>query len=141
MFLQPYGAILMAANMAGDAIASASRPKLTPINFVPMEISLGAEMSDYVGKIGELLKSKNLRLQICGFATRFEGAQIAEKRKAMSADAISAKLLEMAEARSDLVMNTLLDKGIDSERLFNCRAQIDENMKKEVQPRVDLLLD
>lgn len=140
MFLQPYGAIIMAANMAGDALTSASKPKLTPINFLPMEISLGAEMSDYVGKISELLKRKNLRLQICGFAARSEGAQIAEKRKALSAGDINAKLLEMAEARSDLVMNTLLGKGIDSERLFNCRAQIDESMKGAL-PRVDLLLD
>ncbi|ATX82561.1 protein of unknown function (DUF748) [Mariprofundus ferrinatatus] len=140
MFLQPYGAIMMAADLAGDALSSSSKPKLTPVQFAPMATSLNAEMGGYVGKIGELLNSKPLRLQICGFATSAEGAQIAEKRKAMSAEAIEAWLLEMAEARSDFVMNALLQKGIDSERLFNCRAQIDKR-EKGAGPRVDLLLD
>lgn len=147
LLLQPYGAILMAAELAVDAAEDASKPKLTPIQFAPRSTQLSAEMGDYASKIAALMKSKAFRLEICGVATRLEGAvpgpdsgpdrfKKPEDLQPMSDEA----LLKMAEARSDVVMKTIQGQGIAAERLFNCRPDIDEKKVKAL-PRVELILD
>ena len=147
LLLQPYGAILMAAEFAVGAAQDASKPKLTPIQFLSRSFELSAEMTDYASKIAVLMKSKEFRLEICGVATRLEGAvpeqgggqerfKKVEDLQPMSDEA----LLKLAELRSDVVMKAIQDQGIAADRLFNCRPNIDEKKTKAL-PRVDLILD
>lgn len=147
LLLQPYGAIYMAAEFAAGAAMDASKPKLTPIQFTPRSTELSVEMADYASKIAVLMKDKEFRLEICGIATRMEGAvpeagsgrerfKKAEDLQPMSDEA----LLKMGEARSDAVMKEIQEQGIAAERLFNCRPHIDERKTKAL-PRVDLILD
>jgi len=147
LLLQPYGAILMAAEYAVGAAQDASKPKLTPIHFISRSTELDAEMTDYASKIAVLMKSKEFRLEICGVATRLEGAVLeqgdGQKRFKTAEDLqpmTDEALMKLAESRSDVVMKAIQDQGITAERLFNCRPNIDEKKTKAV-PRVDLILD
>jgi len=135
--LQPYGAILMAAEFAVGKAQKAAKPKLTPIHFGERSSSLDADMVDYADKIAALMKEKDFRLQICGVATRNEGGGASTGRPRILDD---DKLLQLAENRSDIVMNAIQGHGISADRLFNCRPAIDEKMKEAV-PRVDMILD
>ncbi len=147
LLLQPYGAILMAAEYAVGAAQDASKPKLTPIGFVPRSTRLSAEMTDYTTKIAALMKSKAFRLEICGVATRLEGAVPepdggqARFRKAEDLQPMSDEaLLKLAESRSDVIMKAMQGQGIAADRLYNCRPNIDEGAR-DTLPRVDLILD
>jgi hypothetical protein len=50
------------------------------------------------------------------------------------------QLLQLGEARSDVVMKAIQDQGVAADRLFNCRPAIDEEKKKAL-PRVEMILD
>lgn len=145
LLLQPYGAIYMAAEFAVGVAQDAAKPKLTPIQFAPRSTVLSVDMADYASKIATLMKDKTFRLEICGVATRLEGAipeagsgqesfKKAENPQPMSDEA----LLKMGEARSDAVMKAIQGQGIAAERLFNCRPNIDD---EKAMPRVELILD
>ena len=137
LLLQPYGAIIMAAEYAAGAAKDASKPKLTPIQFAERSSSLSPEMGEYSAKIATLMQQKDFRLQICGVATRIEGGGVSSDRpKIMDEE----QLLKLAEARSDAVMKVIQGQGIAADRLFNCRPAIDE-AKSKALPRVDLILD
>jgi len=143
LLLQPYGAIYMAAEYAVGAAQDAAKPKLTAIQFNERSTQLGTDMADYVNKIGLLMNSKSFRLEICGVATRSEGT--IEPDKKANPDAVpqlmsDEQLLVLAEARSDAVLKAIQAQGIAADRLFNCRPNIDENIKSG-KPRVELILD
>ena len=147
MMLQPYGSIMLAADIASGMVKKAARPKLTPVGFAAKQATLSPEMEDYLSKIGELLKTKDFRLQICGVATRSEAepAPVPEpeagKRKSEPEPPLTdEQLLQLAEGRADLVMERLSGQGIGADRLFSCKAAIEEK-KEGSAPRVDLLLD
>jgi len=152
LILQPYGSIILAADLARGFIKDAVKPKLTPIGFDERAVNLSPQMMDYIAKIVTLMEKKDLRLQVCGFATRIEGEAVMQPVPADRPDQTKAmvsvglpvledtQLLELAQKRSDAVMATLREQNIAARRLFNCRPQIDES-KKEAQPRVELLLD
>lgn len=146
--LQPYGSIILAADLASDLIKRAAKPKLTPIRFAEFELSLNPEMTDYISKIAGLLKkSEQFRVQICGVATRIEGEPVAQPPATDAAVKVEpavarsdGELLLLAERRADVVMDALKAHGITTERLFGCRAKIDDARLKSL-PRVDLILD
>jgi len=148
--LQPYGSIVLAVDMASDLIKEAVKPKLTPVVFDELETTLDPKMEDYISKIAGLLnKSTQFRLQICGVATRIEGEPVARPSVASpdGGDIVEQSkgksdefLLQLGQSRSDAVMSALQKHGIATERLFTCRASIDET-KVEAKPRVDLILD
>jgi len=151
LVLQPYGSIVFAADLASDLIKEAVKPKLTPIVFDELETGLNPSMTEYVSKISELLKkSEHLRLQVCGVAMRFEGEPVARPAVAASNEGKPAEqedtgmddeaLLLLGQARADTVMRALQQHGIDAERLFSCRANIDDTVSG-VKPRVELILD
>ena len=147
MMLQPYGSIMMAADIASGMMKSAAKPKLTPVQFENRAAALTPEMEDYLSKIGELLKSKDFRLQICGVATRAEAVPPplpeppAGKRAPKPEPPLTdEQLVKLAEGRADLVMARLSGQGIGADRLFSCKAAIDGKKEGSV-PRVDLLLD
>jgi len=152
LILQPYGSIILAADLASGFINEVAKAKLTPVGFDARAVSLSPRMADYTGKIATLMEKKNLRLQVCGFATRIEGEAVMQPVSTDHPDQTSAmasagqpvlddtQLLELAQKRSDAVMAALRAHEIAASRLFNCRPQIDES-NKEAQPRVELLLD
>lgn len=135
--LQPYGAIIMAVEVATGTAQKASRPKLTPIRFNERSATLETEMQAYTQKISMLMKQKDFRLQICGIATRIEGGGATPDRPVIMDD---EKLLMLAEARSDAVLKAIQDQGVAADRLFNCQPRIDEKTRKSL-PRVELILD
>jgi len=150
--LQPYGSIILAADLASDLIKQAAKPKLTPIIFEELATTLNPQMQDYISKIAILLKkSEEFRVQVCGVATRIEGESIAQPpvdgSDGKPAGAVEVEpaqsdevLLALAEKRADIVMDALKAHGITTERLFGCKARIDE-AKLKAKSRVDLLLD
>jgi len=147
LVLQPYGSIIIAADLAGGLVIDAVKPKLTPVLYAERSYALSADMKNYLTKIKALLSSKDFSLQICGIATRIEGEAIMQPmdQKAavapMESPALSdAQLLELAQSRSDSLRKVLLAQGIAASRLFNCRAAIDESAL-QADPRVELLLD
>jgi len=152
LILQPYGSIILAADLARGFIKDAVKPKLTPIRFDERAVNLSPQMMDYIAKIVTLMEKKDLRLQVCGFATRIEGEAVMQPVPADHPDQTKAmvsvglpvledtQLLELAQKRSDAVMATLREQNIAARRLFNCRPRIDES-KMEAKPRVELLLD
>lgn len=135
--LQPYGTILMVGEFALEKAKSAAKPKLTPIRFNTRSAKLETETSDYLGKIAALMKQKDFRLEICGVATRNEGGGATSDQPVVLSD---ERLLQLADQRSDMVMQAIQGHGIAADRLFNCRPAIDEK-KKDALPRVELILD
>jgi len=150
LVLQPYGSIITAAGFVAGLAKDAAKPKLTPIQFDERLATLRPDMSEYAVKISELMKSKAFRLQICGVATRIEGAAAPqppaqpgkkETPKTVPPQPMSdEQLLVLAEARSDVVLKAIQDQGIAADRLFNCRPNIDEDPVK-ASPRVEMILD
>jgi len=141
--LQPYGSILVVANLAGGLIRDAARPRLTPMIFIERESVLAAPMAGYAEKIAGLMKSKGLRLQICGVATRSEGEPGAVPAPSSSEEMQPAmsdqQLLQLATDRSDHVQHAIALHGVAADQLFGCGPQID-TAKTQAQPRVELLL-
>ncbi len=150
--LQPYGSIILIADVAGGLLKNAAKPTLTPIRFGERQKTLSAQMKAYVGKIAALMQKKDFRLQVCGVATRIEGEvvmqpsvaspeQQAVPNASVDLPALNdAQLLALAQARSDLVVAALHGQGIAANRLFNCSPAIDK-AKIKAEPRVELLLD
>ncbi|MDQ6996451.1 MAG: DUF748 domain-containing protein [Mariprofundus sp.] len=150
--LQPYGTIILVADVALGLIKDAAKPALTPIAFAERKAALSPQMTDYIAKIAELMEKKDFRLQVCGIATRIEGEKIIQpaaengsNQTGQPAYAVEpalddARLLALAGKRSALIIDTLHASGIAGNRLFNCRASIDES-KSKANPRVELLLD
>jgi len=135
--LQPYGSLITVAKLVGKAAEEASKPRLTPIHFVPQSGDLSDDMRAYSGKIAELLKAKGFRLQVCGVAMRSEAGPDPKAGLVRTLD--DEALLKLAGKRSATVIQSLTTQGIDADRLFHCRDQLDAG-KKGV-PRVELILD
>ena len=149
--LQPYGAIILVADVARGLIKDAVKPKLTPITFAERKSALTPAMNDYITKIASLITKKDFRLQVCGIATRIEGEKIMQPMPESTAGQTASgyvvepalaekQLLELAQQRSDVVVAALHARGIAAKQVYNCHPGIDET-KQQVQARVELLLD
>jgi len=149
--LQPYGSIILVADVARGMIKDAAKPKLTPVEFTERGTVLTSQMSDYITKVATMMQKRDFRLQVCGIATRIEaekiiqpapetGAGQAEPAYVAEPALDDKQLLELAQQRSDMVMAALRALGIDDKQVFNCHPVIDE-AKQTAQPRVELLLD
>ncbi len=149
--LQPYGSIILVADVARGMIKDAAKPKLTPVKFTERGDVLTSQMSDYIAKIATMMKKRDFRLQVCGIATRIEAEMIMQPAPETEAGKTEPayvaqpaldddQLLKLAQQRSDVVVATLHNLGIADEKVFNCHPGIDE-AKQTAQPRVELLLD
>ncbi|MDQ6970673.1 MAG: DUF748 domain-containing protein [Mariprofundus sp.] len=149
--LQPYGSIILVADVARGFIKDAVKPKLTPITFAERKSALTPAMNDYLAKIASLITKKDFRLQVCGIATRIEGEKIMQPMPEPTAGQTASgyvvepalaekQLLELAQQRSDVVVAALHARGIAAKQVYNCHPGIDES-KQQVQARVELLLD
>ncbi len=143
--LQPYGAILMAAEMAVDNVNKGGL-NLTPIVFEPMHSQLTQEGNNYSAKIAELLINRpGIELRLCGVAgvsdmAAYRAEMIASMASGQNPDVSGSSLtpeqlaniqsedryLALADERAATVKRLLVEKyAIAPERLFICKAHYD----------------
>jgi len=132
-FLYPYGAIIPVYNaIKGMAMA---QPALSPMPFTPGSDKLDKTATAYSDKIAALLKAKpGIRLQVCGITATAEFTTDNKKQRLPNEE----KLLDLARQRSTRVVNTITAQGVDPERLFACKPEIDR--ATDAKGRVELLL-
>jgi flagellar motor protein MotB len=163
--LQPYGALISVAQIAGEA---ASSVRLDPVVFAAGGKDVPADTHDYLEKVAGILTDRpELNIKICGHAGEQDRLAIGgpvgapptaggrlpdtvlEPGLAQSPQAgatpppaavvTDAQLLELAEQRAVAVTDFLVTRyGVTASRLVTCQPSIDS--KAEAQGRVDLLI-
>jgi hypothetical protein len=158
--LQPYGAILAAAELAGDI---ASSVRLDPLPFAAGSDVPGDDAGAYLERIVALLEARPaLKLRLCGQAAEADRAALQAatpaaapspapgKGAAPAADTgktppaaptpavDDARLEALARARAETVKRQLVAAGVPSERLLVCLPRVDPD--PEAAPRLDMLL-
>lgn len=159
--LQPYGALLTLAKMAGKAINAIA---LEPVLFEPVAAVLPAGTSAYMEKIAALMNERpGINIRLCGMATEKDRAALVaieqqklQKKSTASmgreegeARRSSAKpveivipeetLLLLARQRAESLKDHLVNKlKVPAERLFICNPEVDAD--KEGAPRVELMI-
>ncbi|SIS86777.1 DUF748 domain-containing protein [Neptunomonas antarctica] len=136
--LQPYGALISLASTAIDANKSGAFITLAPVNFDVGTSTVSADMSGYLGKIGEMMKArKGLRLNVCGNAVKEDRTHLLPlldkenqaKAKPLPPAELEALMLErlqtLASARGEQVTRMLLDRDVPKNRLFSCFPVLD----------------
>ncbi len=137
--LQPYGAILMAAEAIGDMSSAVS---LQPMEFVPGTDQVVPAQADYVSKIATLLKERpNLTIKLCPVITYYDTAEYkaayeAAKAKSQQAEPVieepeqgTPRVLAQAEqklakARIASIKRSLIEQEqVSSRQLMSCRAR------------------
>ena len=140
--LQPWGGILLATEfVAGQATAI----RFEPVPFAAGSATLEDDTLPYLKKMAKLLEERSkLQLTLCGRAVPadrqalLEQAQGKRGQRSTETDVSEEQLQEFAERRSVAVRDRLVELGVDSERLFQCRPKfVDDNT---AQPGVDVLL-
>ncbi len=150
--LQPYGALISLASTAIDANKSGAFITLAPVSFTVGTSTESADMSGYLGKIGEMMASrKGLRLNICGNAVKGDRVALLplleKENKAKDQPLPPAelevvmleRLQSLAVARGEQVTKTLLEKGVPKDRLFSC-FPVPDLKSDELKPGVMLAL-
>jgi len=147
--LQPYGALITVAELAGEA---ATRVRLQPVGFAAGEVEPKAEVDGYLEKVAGILKDRpEVNIKICGLAVaadRVAMGGVAEDSKAKSeasgkaAVAVSdQQLLELAKQRAAFVKDRLVIKyGVTAGRLVACTPEIDGSEDDDNLARVELLI-
>jgi len=129
--IQPYGAVLMAAELVGDRVASIS---LDPVVYNHGRGDLTPEHGDYIAKVTALmLERPKLTIKLCGQSNESDklalaetlgssnnAAQDIEKAKAAVTE---EQLVELAKLRAHEVKRLLIDSGVDNKRVFSCQPQ------------------
>jgi Domain of Unknown Function (DUF748) len=121
--LQPYGAVLMAANMVGDQLSSI---QLDPIEYVAGKADLTGGHQDYLMKISALLLERpKMQLTACASANNFdrEALQLLSPEVAVSDEL----LISLATQRGSVVKRELLAKGVAAERVFLCQPTLQQD--------------
>jgi hypothetical protein len=154
--LQPYGALITVAKMAGEA---AARVRLQPVEFAAGSSDALVGMGGYLEKVAGIMQERpEINIKVCGLAVAGDrlalvdaaveaGAAADEAPKTAGkagpgegdrAAAVSdEQLLELASRRADYVKERLVsDQAVSAARLVDCQPRIG----KEGTPRVDLLI-
>ncbi len=121
--LQPYGAVLMAANMVGDHLSSI---QLEPIEYITGQAELSGEHQDYLKKISTLLIERpQMQLTACASANDLDRAalQLLNPKVPVSDEL----LISLATQRGGAVKRELLAKGVTAERIFLCQPALQPN--------------
>ncbi len=131
--LQPYGAILMAADFVGEQVGAI---RLEPLAFEPGSDAV-PEQTDYLDKLQELLQERpQLHLSLCGRSSRQDrmalfgeptpqaGEQQADQQQEekLSGEQKTA-LLDLAERRGQQLKRLFVERGVAGKRLLLCRAE------------------
>ena len=148
--LQPYGAMIAVAKVAGEA---ASKVRLAPVEFAPGQANLDDAGRDYLSKIAKVLKERpKLAVKVCGVAVQRDvvhlqpppdksGKQSDKKEAPTVAPVVDKKkLTELGEQRAASVRDYLVQTfKIPANRLVNCQTRL-ETEQADALPRTDLLL-
>jgi outer membrane protein OmpA-like peptidoglycan-associated protein len=155
--LQPYGALISVAKLAGEA---ASRVQLAPVAFGPGSATQQAGSHDYLDKVAGILANRpELNIKVCGVANETDRATLATRATAALAEKPAEKpkgkegeqppveavritdeqLLELAVQRAAAVTDYLVEKhAVNASRLVACQPSIDSTPAGK--GRVDLLI-
>lgn len=148
--LQPFGAILMAADHLRGL---PSGIRLDPITFEEGTAIPTSLAKEYPKQISKLLTDRpKLHLRVCGIASELDRSRLleqqlallkAEKRQPAKGTPQPAiddqRLLELADQRSLYSRRTLINTyQVNPDQLYNCPSLIDPS--SAAQPRVELLI-
>ncbi|ARN73563.1 DUF748 domain-containing protein [Oceanicoccus sagamiensis] len=116
--LQPYGAVLMAADYVGGQLSTI---KLDPIDYADGAGEMTQEQQAYVDKIGNLmLERPKLKLTICGTAGDSDREAL-QTRGGEESTIPESALIALADIRGKQVKRRMTEQGIKSRRLFLCQ--------------------
>lgn len=123
--LQPYGAVLMAAEYIGEQATSIS---LEPIDFDAGQTEPPVSAAEYSDKIVALLNDRPaLNLSLCGLANKADHLAL-KTTNVVEATATQVEpsvdktaLLYLAGQRAKHLKSLFINKGISSKRLFVCK--------------------
>ena len=143
--LQPFGAILMIADIASSA---ANSVQLQPMLFSSGSAEIDATALQYHERMAKLLGERpQLRIKLCGIATQSDRdyfvaqALAAIKKKQPDSKKLpiipDEKLLELATSRANTSKALFISLyKINADRLFNCHSKIDT--APDASPRIEL---
>ena len=155
--LQPYGAMVAVAKVAGE---QAAKIRLDPVEFEPGQATLDDNDHEYLGKIAKVLKERpKIAVKVCGVAVQQDVAKIqpppakttektASKQTAEGRTAPppappvvdEQKLTELGEQRAAAIRDYLVNNfKISASRLTGCQTRL-ETDQADAKPRTDLLL-
>ena len=128
--LQPYGSILIGAQMLNKAMAL----RLESIRFEAGEFELDDRAKKYLEKIAGLMKDRpGISITLCGNAT---GSDRKELRR-RNVNKLEEDMIILAEQRGTIVKNYLINEyGIAADRFFDCQPEITN--AESAQPEVRL---
>jgi hypothetical protein len=153
--LQPYGALITLAELAGEA---ASKVRLEPVLFDPGSALRQDGSAVYLGKVAGILAERpDVNIKVCGVANDNDRAtllvkataaavtaagQDARKKDAPAVEPVAIsdeQLLALAADRAGAITDYLVSEhGVTASRLVACQPAIDSTV--ESRPRVDLLI-
>jgi hypothetical protein len=150
--LQPYGALISVARIAGEA---ASRVRLQPVGFEPGGMDATSGVGDYLEKVAGIMRDRpDINIRVCGRVVAEDRRALAGTKEPVDAAAAAKEgapageageagtvsdeqLLALARERADFVKDKLVtEQSVSAARLVDCQPQIE----KEGAPRVDLLI-
>jgi hypothetical protein len=149
--LQPYGALITVAELAGEA---ATKVRLQPVNFEAGQAVPAGESDSYLEKVAGILEERpEINIKICGLAVAADRAALGggsavkdakAKTDGSDKDVVAAtdqQLLGLASKRAGFVKDRLVIKyGVTASRLVACTPEIDDSEDDDSVPRVDLLI-
>lgn len=156
--LQPYGAMITAAQYAGEAV---TKVRLNPVEFEAGQSSLTTTGEAYLAKVANVMQERpKIAIKLCGVSVSqdrefFQQQQLKQQQqqqKAAVADKAAKqplaeppvvaeqKLSDLAMLRAAVVKDYLVEQHrIPASHLVGCRARIEPD-KSDAKPRTDLLI-
>jgi outer membrane protein OmpA-like peptidoglycan-associated protein len=149
--LQPYGAMIMAAEYAGEAV---TKVRLNPVEFEAGQETLTATGQEYLAKVAKVMRERpKIAIKLCGVAVQRDQLFFQQQQQQPVSDKAARqlpaqpppamderKLNDLAVQRAAVVKDHLVEKhGIPAAHLVDCRPRIEVD-KADAKPRTDLLI-
>lgn len=156
--LQPYGAMVAVAKVAGEA---ATKIRLDPVTFEPGQAALDDTDRDYLSKIAKVLKERpKIAVKVCGVAVQQDvvhlqppadkAARQSDKKEPSPAVPVKKeplpaapvvdeqKLTDLGEQRAASVKDYLVEKfNVPANRLVDCQPRLETDQADAI-PRTEL---
>jgi len=114
--LQPYGAVLMVADIVGDQVTSI---QLEAMAFTALGEQLSSQHLDYVEKIIALMIQRPaLSLSLCGHSGNADTLALQDTEPA--AGSVEGQLQQLAKRRAEAVKRQFVQRGMTPDRLLLC---------------------